>query len=225
MRSKDINFAPCTNCGGPAWKYGGSGRCRSCSSRRYWQKRREGLEEPNPGGLCQCGCLQPTPIADETSTTLGHVKGKPIRYINGHNKRLPIDETAYVVEDRGYETPCWIWQRSIDLYGYGTIQRDGHHVHAHRLIYEETHGKVGSKHDVHHRCENKACVRPDHMEMLEKATHHRLHKCKLTDEEVMEIHRLKGVIPQTEIAARFGVSRTAISAIHTRRHYGHIPPD
>lgn len=50
------------------------------------------IEEPNPSGLCMCGCGGLTPIAPVNSTKKGYVKGAPIRYIKGHNAprgRLP----------------------------------------------------------------------------------------------------------------------------------------
>ena len=40
---------------------------------------------PNPSGLCMCGCGQKAPIAKKTRTMWGHVKGKPVPYIRGHN--------------------------------------------------------------------------------------------------------------------------------------------
>jgi DNA-binding CsgD family transcriptional regulator/DNA-binding Xre family transcriptional regulator len=52
------------------------------------QEKRANLPEPNPSGLCMCGCGQPAPIARYTSTSQGWVKGKPILYIQGHSHRL-----------------------------------------------------------------------------------------------------------------------------------------
>jgi hypothetical protein len=43
---------------------------------------------PNPSGLCQCGCGQPTAIATATKTAFGHIKGMPVRFIRGHRRRL-----------------------------------------------------------------------------------------------------------------------------------------
>lgn len=40
-----------------------------------------------PIGLCQCGCGEKTQIAKQTRTKLGHVKGQPIQFINGHANR------------------------------------------------------------------------------------------------------------------------------------------
>lgn len=47
--------------------------------------------------LCECGCGQATPIARKTSTRHGTVKGKPMRFINGHNarKHFPEPEPIY----------------------------------------------------------------------------------------------------------------------------------
>lgn len=39
-------------------------------------------------GYCQCGCGNLAPIAKRTDRKCGHVKGKPIRFICGHNGNL-----------------------------------------------------------------------------------------------------------------------------------------
>ncbi len=44
------------------------------------------LSEPNPSGLCMCGCGQPTPLAKQSDVRKGWVKGKPTRYAYGHNR-------------------------------------------------------------------------------------------------------------------------------------------
>jgi lambda repressor-like predicted transcriptional regulator/Mor family transcriptional regulator len=51
------------------------------------REQRAKLPEPNPSGLCICGCGQPTPIARQTDTAAGWVKGKPIPYIQFHGAR------------------------------------------------------------------------------------------------------------------------------------------
>lgn len=35
--------------------------------------------------LCECGCGQPTRLASKTDSKRGWIKGKPLRFINGHN--------------------------------------------------------------------------------------------------------------------------------------------
>lgn len=44
------------------------------------------IPEPNPSGLCMCGCGKPTPIAKRTVGSKGMLRGKPIRFISGHNR-------------------------------------------------------------------------------------------------------------------------------------------
>jgi ribosomal protein L34 len=41
-------------------------------------------QSPKP---CECGCGAPAPIANRTRRGLGHVKGEPIRFIQGHHAR------------------------------------------------------------------------------------------------------------------------------------------
>lgn len=38
--------------------------------------------------LCECGCGQPAPIARQSNSKLGHVKGQPKRFLQGHHIRL-----------------------------------------------------------------------------------------------------------------------------------------
>jgi hypothetical protein len=45
------------------------------------------MEEPNPSGLCVCGCGQRTELADQTRAARGWIKGKPKRYVAGHHLR------------------------------------------------------------------------------------------------------------------------------------------
>jgi hypothetical protein len=42
------------------------------------------IPEPNPSGLCICGCGQKTEVAKQSHTGFGYVKGKPVRFIQGH---------------------------------------------------------------------------------------------------------------------------------------------
>lgn len=47
------------------------------------------MNEPNPSGLCMCGCGQKTSLAQISNKKLGYVKGKPVRYVLGHNGKTP----------------------------------------------------------------------------------------------------------------------------------------
>lgn len=54
--------------------------------------RRLDIPEPNPSGLCQCGCGQPTPLATQGSVEKGWVGGKPVQFINGHYQQTRTGE-------------------------------------------------------------------------------------------------------------------------------------
>jgi len=61
--------------------------------------------------LCECGCGEQTKLATKTKTYQGHVKGQPLRFVNGHNSRLRIGERhpQWKGEEAGYmATHNWL---------------------------------------------------------------------------------------------------------------------
>lgn len=67
------------------------------------------MDEPNPSGLCQCGCGQQTSLAPQTSTARGLVKGKPVRYLPGHHLR------GRPSWNKGKTTGKVAWNRATDV--------------------------------------------------------------------------------------------------------------
>ncbi len=43
------------------------------------------MEDDATQGICQCGCGEKTKLAPQTAKRLGWIKGKPIKFILGHN--------------------------------------------------------------------------------------------------------------------------------------------
>lgn len=139
--------------------------------------RRIDGEGPNPSGLCECGCGQRTAIATRSVTRRGfvEVEGQPRRFVRGHGNTR--EEPEYVVQDMGYETPCHIWQRGLNDDGYGKTFRQGSYsTLAHIVVWERTHGRKPKGHVLHHLCEVKACVRDDHLKLLTRSEHTKLHE-------------------------------------------------
>lgn len=116
------------------------------------------------------------------------------------------------VEDRGYVTPCWIWQGATNEKGYGYVSHNGQWSRVHRVSYEERHGPTDSKLD--HLCRERACMNPDHLETVTTAENNRRAvTTKLTKEQVSEIRSLYPGMTQQALADQFGVSRRHIRQI------------
>jgi len=77
----------------------------------------------------------------------------------------------YRVEDRGYKTPCWVWKLSTSTSGYGKFSFNNQYYKAHVWIWEFLNGKKPKGYDLHHECELRICVNPEHLELLTRKEH------------------------------------------------------
>jgi ribosomal protein L40E len=187
----------CLDCGGRCGSK--ATRCRSCANDHRFRPLRESIPPPNPSGLCACGCGQQTPLATSSSRQEGYVKGLPLRRIPGHRGRHP--STRWTID---HETGCWNWNGHVSAEGYGGVVVRGRRLAAHRAVYEELRGPVPARHELHHRCHNRRCVNPDHVEPLTHTDHIRADRAKLTLADVRAIR----ASPETTyaLARRYGVS-------------------
>jgi hypothetical protein len=135
---------------------------------------------------------------------------------------------SYVQKGSGDE--CWEWVGARIAAGYGEIMLSAKMYRAHRLSYEIVVGPIDLGLEVCHKCDNPACVRPDHLflgthkqNMQDMARKGRWghspnqagenHGCaKLTWGQVREIRSNYAELhePQRSIAARYGVTQTTI---------------
>lgn len=82
-------------------------------------------------------------------------------------------ESAYLnrFEDKIDKTgDCWLWQGAKNVNGYGTIQRAGKRLYAHRVSYETYVGPISEGAVIDHLCRVHACVRPEHLEAVQQHT-------------------------------------------------------
>lgn len=132
---------------------------------------------------------------------------------------------------------CWVWMRA-KRDGYGRVTFQGRKLTAHRLAYTLCVGPIPSGLDVLHHCDNRACVRPDHLFLgtdLDNAADRMMKRrggdlrgerngrAKLEPSEVIEIRSLRRVGHTCEaLAHRFGVSNVAISNISRHLAWRHL---
>ena len=144
----------------------GAVACRICKGRQA---------EP-----CACGCGELVPTAQYPS--------RQKRFFHNHHARLQSqDLSRYTVEDRGYDTPCWIWQGFIDDRGYGQA---GRNTGAHRALYEEHVGPIPDGLEIDHLCRVTACVNPGHLEPVTRQENMRRTRRRFLDGECAKGHSL-----------------------------------
>lgn len=136
-------------------------------------------------------------------------------------------------------TGCWIWTAKRDADGYGAMwggkelgKEDN--IQAHRVAWMLHRGSIPEGKLVCHKCDNRACVCPDHLflgteadnsaDMVKKGRSRRgsiLGRSSITERDIPFIRNstMKG----TELAAMFGVGTAAISCIRLRKKWKHVP--
>lgn len=66
-------------------------------------------------------------------------------------------------EDRGYETLCRVWEKSLTNRGYGQVKVDGRMWATHRLSYVMWVGPIPTGMQVNHHCDQRDCFNPEHL--------------------------------------------------------------
>lgn len=152
--------------------------------------------------------------------------------------------------DKTHESGCWIWTMKKNSCGYGTstvAKRFGYSIGAHRASYELYIGEIPEGAYVCHKCDNPACVNPDHLfigtpventqDAIRKGRNshgesHRLavskgalkgeenKNSKLKEEDVLKIRSDNR--PLQEIADEYGITYKHTSQIRLGKLWKHI---
>lgn len=185
--------------------------------RRLWAEEAPGVEY----GYCQCGCGAPTAPAGNTFWPHRRVMGEPLRFVAGHRQLVEKGKraVAYRVEDRGHETPCWIWTGHAVQYGKraGRVGGPTERVYAYRHVYELHRGPVPDGLDLDHLCREPLCVNPDHLEPVTRREN--LRRGAGTKLDQVRADEIRGVaeerpgLSQSAIGTMFGVGRTTVGDV------------
>lgn len=164
----------------------------------------------------------------------------------------PPDEVQRFWSKVDTSSDCWIWTAGRGRGGYGKFRANGRSVPAHRYSFLLHHGNIPDDKFVCHTCDNRICVRPDHLyagthqdNMRDRAERGRaafgerngtyLHperilkgeqvaQAKLDADKVQAIRQEYAAGGQTHhrLAAKYGVGKSLIDAILKRKVWKHV---
>jgi hypothetical protein len=154
-----------------------------------------------------------------------------------HKQGIPFLSARGVVVDAAYifahakvsASGCWNWTKYLNVKtGYGETAKK---EYAHRASYRIFKGEIPAGLNVLHRCDNRACVNPDHLyagtpqqNCIDRSLRaKRNSSLKLSPDLVTHIRELckLGACPKL-VAKDIGVSVSTIRSVVARKNWKHV---
>jgi hypothetical protein len=164
-----------------------------------------------------------------------HLYGDPFKKTTNLNEPL-----KYEIDSNG----CFICtSRRPYVNGYPHLTKNGKRKSVHRLIYEECFGEIPDGLVIRHKCDNRLCMNPEHLEtgthqdnfndMIERGRNafgERSGQAKLTEKDAKEI---KNFLSQKQgdskvvkfLANKYHVHENTIYCIRANRTWKHVKAD
>lgn len=132
--------------------------------------------------------------------------------------------TQHVYENLG---PCILHTGYISPFGYGHVTRERKRWQAHRWAAYVAFGPAPpGKPVVRHKCDNRACINPDHLEygtqsenLIDRRERHRYKKLTRADADSIKALLAGGATSQRAIARTYGISRRMVSFIQQGKQW------
>lgn len=159
-------------------------------------------------------------------------------------KRKPLPQRFWIKVDKNgpviypWLENCWTWRPACKRSDYGRIvvidDAGKHRLDlAHRVSWRLTNGTIPDATFVLHKCDNKTCVNPEHLELgtneknIKDAVdrglkaHGLMHPAAaLNKDEVLAIHQLRDMgWTHTKIASEIGINRQMVQSVLSGRRY------
>ena len=190
-------------------------------------RTRKWAEGESERHYCNCGCGKPIKVK------WGHYYVGIPKYLRGHHPNSST-KGKFKNDEREFwtgveKTPkCWNWIKGKTHSGYGRFHFQGRRVFAHHLSWFFSHGSWPTLF-VCHKCDNPACIRPDHLfegtqldNMRDAAKKGRINT-KFSRSIVLKVVKMRRMgRTEKQVSAKLGISEPMVGRIMRGLNWSHL---